>query len=221
MIPLYALPRRGFVFDMDGTLTDTETTWFTACGRFLKPYDAVHTIELQRKMMGSSSEGSMRIMQRECPSLPQGEDAIPRLVEERIQCFRAVRKRMGVKPMPGAMEYIAECGRRRIPLAIATSAFLEDAVYNLKSLGLFRAFEAIVTGDDVNVHKPAPDIYLEAARRLGVDPRGCTAFEDGEIGVQSALAAGMKVVFMWNERFHPSPSLDASFVARSFDELVS
>lgn len=219
---LDSFPNGAYIFDLDGTLFDTEMVWRAAIRRMLKRYGAQYYLELHQRMMGCSEDACIRMMQSAFPdNLPQGEEALPQLREERHRCFREMRVEKGVELMPGVAEFLRTCANERIPLAVATSAKREDALYALNEVRIRRAFRVIVTGDEVQKPKPEPDIYLEAAKQLGVDPNACTAYEDGERGFQSALAAGMTTVFIWDERFHSSPPRDAKHIVRRIDALLA
>ena len=100
-------------------------------------------------------------------------------------------------PQVGPVEPVVELVHRfagKLPMAVATGATRAICARTLGSLDLLRHFQAIVTADDVAHPKPAPDIFLESARRINVAPADCYAFEDGELGIRSATAAGMTVV---------------------------
>jgi HAD superfamily hydrolase (TIGR01509 family) len=83
---------------------------------------------------------------------------------------------------------------QRLPLAVATGATREVCLRILRAIGIHDCFQAIVSCEDVTRHKPAPDIFLEAARRLGVAPKECQVYEDTDPGVEAARRAGMQVV---------------------------
>ena len=217
-----SLPQGAFILDLDGTLVDSETIWELAIRRFLKRYDALHYVDLQRRMMGCSEDDSIRLMQEAFPdNLPQGEGALPQLREERHRCFRELRVEVGIRLMPGVDAFLRTCANEHIALGVATSAKREDAFFALDRVQKRRAFRVIVTAEDVARPKPNADIYLKAAKQLGVDPERCTAFEDGERGIRSAAAAGMTTVFVWNERFHSAPPRGATHVVRRMDALLA
>ena len=112
----------------------------------------------------------------------------------------------GIPLKPGLLEVLDSLAGRGIPVAVATSSDRDYAAFSLKMAGLdVRRFAHIVTGEQVARGKPAPDIYLEVARRLGVDPAGCIAIEDSDAGVLSASAAGMLAVMVPDLK-PPSPA---------------
>jgi len=111
-------------------------------------------------------------------------------------------------PMKGLHGLIDRLTQDRIPTALATSAPKLNVEHTLAELGLAQAFPIIVRGDEVARGKPAPDVFIEAARRLGVDAADCLVFEDAPMGIEAAHAAGMRVV-----------ALTTSFQAAHFEQL--
>ncbi len=215
-----AFPAKAYIFDKDGTLVDTESIWFEAYTRLLAPYGIAHVLEVHRRMMGLAAGECIRLLQEEYPVLPQGEKGTTPLVETMWHHFRLVREEMGVRLMPGVEEMLKACEKQKIPLAIATSATRLDTETELSILGWAKRFQVVVTAEDVARHKPAPDIYVEAARRMGVASKDCLAFEDGVNGVKSAHAAGMPVIFVRDERFQIDPPEEATKTIASFTDIV-
>lgn len=215
-----AFPAKAYIFDKDGTLVDTESIWFEAYTRLLAPYGITHVLEVHRRMMGLAAGECIRLLQAEYPVLPQGEKGTTPLIETMWHHFRLAREEIGVRLMPGVEEMLKACEKQEIPLAIATSATRLDTETELSILGWAKRFQVVVTAEDVARHKPAPDIYVEAARRIGVAPEHCLAFEDGVNGVKSAHAAGMPVIFVRDERFQIDPPEEATKTIASFAEII-
>ncbi len=111
----------------------------------------------------------------------------------------------------------------RWPLAVASSSNRELIDFVLEVSGLAHFFQATVSSEEVPRGKPAPDVYLEAARRLGVDPERCAAVEDSENGIRSAKAAGMRVIAVPNPRYPPAEDAlaEADLVLDSIAELTA
>ena len=127
-------------------------------------------------------------------------------------------------PMRGLHALIERLKDERIPAALATSAPQLNVEHTLAELGLTNAFPIIVRGDEVARGKPAPDVFIEAARRLGVATADCLVFEDAPMGIEAAQAAGMRVVALTTsfqaphfQQLDPAPAL----VCRDFDEFLS
>jgi HAD superfamily hydrolase (TIGR01509 family) len=123
--------------------------------------------------------------------------------------------------LPGAVEAVRRLAARW-PLALASSANRPIIDLVVERAGLGEAFTVTVSSEEVARGKPAPDVYLEAARRLGADPRRCAAVEDSANGLRSAAAAGMRVVAVPNRRYPPAPELvgTADLVLADLRELT-
>lgn len=209
-----------FIFDKDGTLIDTESLYFEAFNRMLNVFGHAHDLPTHIRMMGASADTCLGILRERHTNFPQGDETLPELRAELLMRVSEVRRERGTKAMPGATSFLANCHEQGIRLAMATSATRENTDRDLASLGWERYFEAVVTSDDVTRHKPAPDVFLEAAKRMNASPSGCIAFEDGLRGVQSAHTAGMRIVFVRDERFGITPPPEADLVVANFSDLL-
>ncbi len=208
------------VFDNDGTLVDTESVWIEAYVRLLSPYGIEHSMAIHRSMMGLSPRDCVVAMQRAYVGLPQGDDATDELLRERRRLFQETRAEKGIHPLPGVVDFLQAAREQGKHLAMATSATREDITMQLSLLGWKDLFEVVVTADDIKRHKPAPDVYLEAARQLGVEPSRCLAFEDAANGLASAHAAGMSVVFVRDARFQMEAPFEPEVTVGSFEEIL-
>ena len=186
------------VFDLDGVLLDTEELWDEARRRLAEERGARWPDDAQRATMGMSSPEWSRYM-HDVVGLPEPPDEISTEVVRRLESL--YRKHLPL--VPGALDAVGRIGARR-PLGIASSSNrpLIDLFLELTCTG--DLFRATVSSEEVERGKPAPDVYLEAARRLGADPGTCAAIEDSENGIRSASAAGMRVVAVPNRVFRPS-----------------
>jgi HAD superfamily hydrolase (TIGR01509 family) len=185
------------VFDMDGVLIQTEEIWDEVREAFARERGGRYDAKAQRAMMGMSSTEWSRYMHEELgiPDLPADINAeVVRRMSERY--------REHLPLLDGAVEAVERLARVW-PLAVASSSNrpLIDAVLDLS--GLDRCFRSTVSSEEVARGKPAPDVYLEAARRLGVEPGRCAAVEDSHSGIRSAKAAGMRVLAIPNPTFPP------------------
>jgi HAD superfamily hydrolase (TIGR01509 family) len=192
------------VFDLDGLLIETEEIWDEVREALVRERGGRWTDRAQRDMMGmSSTEWSQYL--HETLGLPESPDELNRLVVERM----AERYREQLPLLPGAVDAVRRVAARW-PLAVASSSNrpLIDLVLELS--GLASLFQATVSSEEVARGKPAPDVYLEAARRLGVEPERAAAIEDSESGIGSAKAAGMRVVAIPNRSFRPGEEALAS-----------
>jgi HAD superfamily hydrolase (TIGR01509 family) len=185
------------VFDLDGVLIDSEQVWDEVRETLARERGGRWSENAQRDMMGMSSREWSRYMHDEV-GLADPPEEINRVVVERMLA------RYGAGPpwLPGAVEAVGRvAGRWPLGLASSSNRELIDAV--LEAGGLTRLFQATVSSEEVPRGKPAPDVYLEAARRLGIPAERCAAVEDSHNGIRSAKAAGMRVVAVPNPHFPP------------------
>jgi HAD superfamily hydrolase (TIGR01509 family) len=185
------------VFDMDGVIVDSEQVWDDVRENYAHDVGGRYTASATRDMMGMSSLEWSRYM-AEVLGVPGTPDEINAAV------VALMLERYGESPplISGAVDAV-----RRIaahwPLAIASSSNPELIEVVLRSAGLEHAFPVIVSSQEVARGKPAPDVYLEAARRLDVAPARCAAVEDSHNGIRAAKAAGMRVLAVPNPHFPP------------------
>ena len=204
------------VFDLDGVLLDTEEVWDEARQQITEERGGRWRDDAQRAMMGLSSPEWSRYM-HDVLDVPDPPDEISAEVVSRLEGL--YRERLPL--VPGALEAVRRIGERW-PLAIASSSNRPLIDLFLELTGLDDMFRSTVSSEEVARGKPAPDVYLEAARRLGVEPTSSAAIEDSENGIRSARAAGMNVIAIPNRVFPPSDdalSL-AHVVVRALDELT-
>ncbi len=204
------------IFDLDGVLIETEQIWDEVREAFVRERGGRWTDRAQRDMMGMSAPEWSRYMHDEL-GLDEPPEVIKDLVVERM----AERYRAELPLLPGAVEAVERLAARW-PLGLASSSnrVLIDLVLELS--GLARYFRVTVSSEEVARGKPAPDVYLEAARRLSVEPRRAAAVEDSEAGIRSASAAGLRVVAIPNRAFPPGEEalVLADVVLDSLDQLT-
>jgi HAD superfamily hydrolase (TIGR01509 family) len=185
------------IFDLDGVLVDSEQLWDDARRELVRERGGTWRPDATRAMMGMSSLEWSRYMHDEL-RVDMAPAEISTGVVERLE--RLYRERLPL--YPGAVETVAAVAERhRLGLASSANREIIDLVLELARLRQF--FEATVSSEEVPRGKPAPDVYLQAARRLRVSPERCAAVEDSANGIRSAAAAGMKVVAIPNREFPP------------------
>ena len=207
---------RAVVFDLDGVLVDSEHVWDAAREELARERGGRWHQGAQRDMMGMSSTEWSRYM-HETIGLPEPPAEISAEVVRRLE--QIYRDHLPL--IDGAAEAVERLADRW-PLGVASSSNrpLIDLVLELS--GLARFFSATVSSEEVPRGKPAPDVYLEAAKRLGVEPSACAAVEDSHNGILSAKAAGMRVIAIPNRVYPPAADVlaAAGAVLASIDELT-
>ncbi|MEX0817548.1 MAG: HAD family phosphatase [Gaiellales bacterium] len=188
---------RAVVFDLDGVLIDSEHVWDEARRELAAERGGRWTETASRDMMGMSSLEWSRYM-HDVIGVPDPPEEISREVVRRLE--EIYRRELPL--IEGAVEAVQRLAARW-PLGLASSANRELIDLVLELSGLARYFRATVSSEEVPRGKPAPDVYLEAARRLDVSPERCAAVEDSDAGIRSAKAAGMRVLAIPNPQFPP------------------
>ncbi|HET6866845.1 MAG TPA: HAD family phosphatase [Solirubrobacteraceae bacterium] len=214
MSPTIYVPE-AVLFDQDGVLVDSEGAWDEARRAVVAENGGHWSDEATRAMMGMSAPEWSRYVRDEL-----GVGLEPQEISDRVVARLLAGYSRSLPLLPGAVEAVRRVAARW-PVGLASSAnrSVIDAV--LARSGLDGVFGATVSGEEVARGKPAPDIYVEAARRLGVDPARSAAVEDSTNGLRSAAAAGMLVVALPNREFPPAPEALglAAVVLDSLNEL--
>ena len=203
------------IFDLDGVLVDSESVWDAVREQITRDSGGRWHEHAQRDMMGMSSLEWSRYMHDEL-GVPMSPEEISELVVARLM----ERYRQDVPLLPGAVETVRATAKRW-PLGLASSSNRPVIDLVLELAGLAPCFRVTLSSEEVGRGKPAPDVYLEAARKLGVDPTRCAATEDSTNGIKSAKAAGMFVAAIPRPDFPPArEALElADVVLESLEEL--
>lgn len=201
-------PTRRFdavLFDMDGVLMDSEHRWNEVRAAFAAAHGRTWETDDQVAVMGGNSRQWSVIMRDRLGLDGMDPDRIcDEVVRDVVARFRAG----AVEVIPGAPEAVRRIAADR-PVAIASSAHADVIAAAIDALGLHGVFGAIASSDEVEHGKPAPDVYLLAAARLGVEPSRCLVVEDSTNGVLAGKAAGATVVLVPNAAVPPAPGTDA------------
>jgi HAD superfamily hydrolase (TIGR01509 family) len=204
------------IFDLDGVIVDSEHVWDEVRASYTRESGGRYTDSATRDMMGMSSPEWSAYMASQL-GVPGTPEEINAAVVERMLA------RYGAAPplIPDAVDAVRAIAQHW-PVAIASSSNRELIDVVLTAAGLVDAVRVAVSSEEVDRGKPAPDVYLEAARRLGVEPSRCAAVEDSHNGIRSAKAAGMRVVAIPNQHFPPDADAlaQADVVIASVAELT-
>jgi len=204
------------VFDLDGVLIQSEEVWDAVRERYVREAGGRYDDEVQRAMMGMSAPEWSRYLHEEAGVWEDPEDINREVVERMLQAYRRE-----LPLLPGAVEAVRRTAES-FPLGLASSSNREVFEAVLDLAGIADCFSATVSSEEVPRGKPAPDVYLEAARRLGVAPERCAAVEDSHAGIRSAKSAGMRVVAIPNASYPPDDeALElADAVVQSLNDLT-
>lgn len=203
---------QAIIFDMDGLLVDSEPLARRSWETVIQGYGFELDEETYRSMIGRRLEETSKLLQSKLQ--------IPAEAEELAKQKEAVLAQLGtgdVLPMPGLDRLMKELHDRRIPWAVATSNRRAFATQILKQFALWSACQSLTTGEEVQDGKPAPDIYLLAASKMGVLPEFCLALEDSVPGAQAAKAAGMVTLAVPGPHENAAAFAFADYVFESLD----
>jgi HAD superfamily hydrolase (TIGR01509 family) len=209
-------PIAAVILDLDGLLVDSEAVWDEVRKEFTEENGGRWHDNAQRDMMGMSSvEWSRYVHDR------LGVQLEPERISQEVADRVADTYRERLPLLPGAVEAVRTLAPEW-PLGLASSSNRHVIDLVLDLAGIADCLEATVSSEEVGAGKPAPDVYLEAARRLGVEASDCAAIEDSTNGIRSAHAAGMGVIAVPNRDFPPEPgALElAEVVLDSLEELT-
>jgi HAD superfamily hydrolase (TIGR01509 family) len=204
------------VFDLDGVLIQSEEVWDEVREAFVRARGGRYDDEVQRAMMGMSSTEWSRYL-HEAAGVPDEPDAInAEVVQQMLASYES-----HLPLIDGAVEAVRRLAAA-FTLGVASSSNRPIIDTVLHVAGIADCFAATVSSEEVARGKPAPDVYLEAARRLGVAPERCAAVEDSHGGIRSAKAAGLRVLAIPNPTYPPDEDslAQADVVLRSLDELT-
>jgi beta-phosphoglucomutase len=181
---------QAFIFDMDGTLVDNADfhtqAWLTMLREIGKEIDPA---ELHRQNAGKTNAETLRGVLGD--SLSEAE--LHALARRKENLYREAY-RPHLQPVPGLLAFLDQSRAAGIPMALATSADQQNITLVLDGLGIRDYFTVVVGAEDVQSSKPHPQMFLTAARRLGIPPNGCLVFEDSPAGIEAARRAGMRTV---------------------------
>ncbi|MDR3707109.1 MAG: HAD family phosphatase [Capsulimonadaceae bacterium] len=204
------------IFDFDGTLTDTMPLHIEAWIALLHDNGLDITVDdyWASGVAGRADDAVMHFLGK-----GMGREQAAILADQKEFLYRVIA-RGRLTPVKSAIEFLTRLREQGYRLGMATSSGARNVAFQLAELDMARFFEVVVTADEVKHGKPAPDIFLLTAQKLGVDPARCVAFEDSRPGIASAHRAGMPVIAV--STAHPASELadrpGVEFVIEDFDD---
>ena len=179
------------IFDMDGIIFDTERLYIESWKAVGEEFGLENVVEMAYKIIGVNETMSRKVFTEYYQGMKDYDLCRKRLSEVFHSRYDG---RIPVKP--GVREILAFLKEREIPIALASSTRIETVQRELKEAGLYQAFDHIIGGDMIKQSKPAPDIFLAAAQKLGAAPENCYVLEDSHNGIRAAAAAGMHPIMV-------------------------
>lgn len=204
------------IFDVDGVIADSEPLSSLAYEAIIKAYGKTPIYDARGLVFeaGVREKDTFQAIKKDYGI---NED-IEILMSKRNEIYKEMLKEL--IPQPGLIKLLQLFKVHNILLGIASSGVLHRVHTKLKTVNVFHFFDKIVSGEQVEKSKPAPDIFLEAARQLEVDPKDSVVFEDAELGVIAAEAAGMKVIAVPTEYTKAHDFSKSDIVVNSLDEVT-
>lgn len=183
---------KGVIFDMDGTIIDSEALYFELASQILKEhgYELPHDVFVATS--GVSREEGARIYSRQFPGVDGERDVMDVLDASYAQALEDHRLQL----KPGFLSLMATLKEKKIPTVLASSNIASAVENSLRAVGLTETFDYVIHAEHVQRVKPFPDLFLKAAECMGLKPEECLVLEDSEPGIVAAAAAGMKSVLI-------------------------
>ena len=182
---------KALIFDMDGVLADTSLINTQSYNLFLKPYHIEITPIARKKYIGRSMKNQFELWQQDYGvTFKESYHDFKQVIDQ----FQQQLFKEQLKPNNAFLNDLKTLKDQGIKIGVATSSTKDRAAFILQQVGVWDFLDAFVNADDVEKHKPAPDLFLEAAKRLEVKPQDCIVIEDAVNGIEAAKAAGMRAI---------------------------
>jgi HAD superfamily hydrolase (TIGR01509 family) len=204
------------IFDLDGLLADTEPIWSESARILLRRRGRRYDPSLKPRVMGRHPAWVIRLI----IDHHHLDDEPETLLQERLEILSELYRTGEIPIMPGARGLVTGLARRQVPMAVASGSPKSVVQLVLERLGLRRHLQATVGSNEVSRGKPHPDLFLEAARRIGAEPKRCVVLEDAISGIEAALAAQMAVVAVPGSEIPDEVLTRAHRVVGSLTELT-
>lgn len=182
------LPFEGVILDMDGTLIESTEADFLAWKWLFADYNVSFTFQEYIPLLGIKSADVMQAR------LQLHGDALKNALKKKMEYFKEVVASNGIKPVPFADAFLKNLKTYPVQIALATSSRREKMHLLMEKVNLLQYFDVLVAGEEVQRGKPAPDIFIQAARHMQLDAGKCIVIEDAANGIAAAKSAGMKCI---------------------------
>ncbi len=208
-------PFCAIIFDCDGVLVDSEMLGLRSLQQALHEVGVERSLDVLTRFSGRSHSDTLAQLEAESGVSLLASNVIARMDE----CYMDLVMAEGLNPCLGIPQLLAWLSANHVPFTLASSGPRRKVLFSLQSAGLSSAFPQFICGDDVTHAKPAPDLFLGAAKLLGVDPIECLAIEDAPNGVRSACVAGMQVIAV-TTTFEANVLSEANLVVNSLSPIL-
>ncbi len=205
---------KAIIFDMDGVMIDSEPLWEKTERILLARREIEYSPDYRDKIVGLNQNDSGRLM----ISTFKLSESVEEIIAERVEILTSIYKNE-LETVQGLVPLLDDLNERNYPLAVASSSPMRVINFVLDMFALNEYFSVVVSGECTDNGKPHPDIYLETARLLGVEPHECVAIEDSINGVLSAKAAGMTCIAVPDKRLTPDRFESADHICESLGQI--
>lgn len=208
---------QAIIFDMDGVLVNTGGSIDKSFNMVLAKYGARLDPSQKQKFLGRSLHDQLIMMKKDNPQIPQSLS----VDEFGREAFRYQMELMQdiLVPNEELLLFLREIREKGISLAVATSSSRYRAEILLERIGVLDLLDALVTAEDVTRHKPFPDVFLEAAHRISIEPSNCVVVEDALNGIQAANTAGMKSIAVVTPNHSKEDFYEANYVITDLSQM--
>ena len=209
---------KAVIFDMDGTMVDTEVFHSMAYEEVLKHFGADYksrfeTMDMKRRGLLHADVAEMTIKEFEM------DITVEEFLAFRKQAYMKKLLETDIKPRENLKNFLKELKQKGIRLAVASSSFQDEVQYVTQKIGVHEYFEEFVSGDQITNGKPAPDIFLKAAALIAQNPDDCIVFEDAKAGIKAGNSANMAVIAYKTDDTDISELSEAYFVCTNYGQL--